>query len=87
MEPIAVTDKEAPKTDADKFKTIEEGLSWVLEFPDNIKASCTTSYSKMMNKLRAEAQNGWGELSSAYEYNGIKGRTSQGKMDFPESYI
>jgi len=84
MEPIAVTAKEAAKTRPDEFKTVEEGLSWVLEFPDNIKAACTTSYSKKMNKLRAEAQNGWAELSPAYEYSGIKGETSKGKMNFPE---
>jgi predicted dehydrogenase len=84
MEPIAVTAKEAAKTNPEKFKTIEEGLSWVLEFPENIKAACTTSYSKEMNKLRAEAQNGWAELSPAYEYKGIKGETAKGKMEFPE---
>lgn len=83
MEPVAVTAKEATKTDPEKFRTIEEGLSWVMEFPDNIKAACTCSYSKEMNKLRGEAQNGWAELSPAYEYNGIKGETSKGKMDFP----
>ncbi|HEY8898604.1 MAG TPA: Gfo/Idh/MocA family oxidoreductase [Niastella sp.] len=84
MEPIAVTAKEAAKTRPDEFKTVEEGLSWVLEFPDNIKAACITSYSKKMNRLRAEAQNGWAELSPAYEYSGIKGETSKGKMNFPE---
>jgi predicted dehydrogenase len=33
---------------------------------------------------RAEGQNGWAELSPAYEYKGIKGQTSQGKLNFPE---
>jgi predicted dehydrogenase len=84
LEPIAVTAKEAAKTKPDKFKTIEEGLSWVLEFPGNIKAGCTCSYTKEMNKLRAEGQSGWAELAPAYEYKGIKGETSQGKMNFPE---
>ncbi|WP_205509555.1 Gfo/Idh/MocA family protein [Longitalea arenae] len=84
MEPIAVTAKEAAKTDPEKFRSVEEGLSWVMEFPDNIKAACTTSYSKEMNKLRAEAENGWAELGPAYEYSGIKGQSSQGKMEFPE---
>lgn len=84
MEPIAVTAKEAQKTDPVKFKSVEEGLTWVLEFPNDIKAGCATSYSKEMNTLRAEAANGWAELSPAYGYSGIKGKTSAGDMNFPE---
>jgi len=84
MEPVAVTAKELPKTNPEKFQTVEEGLSWVMEFPGDIKAACTTSYSKKMNRLRAEGKNEWAELSPAYAYSGIKGETSQGKMDFPQ---
>lgn len=84
MEPVAVTAKELPKTNPEKFKTVEEGLSWVMEFPDNIKAACTTSYTKKMNRLRADGKNEWAQLSPAFAYSGIRGETSQGKMDFPQ---
>jgi predicted dehydrogenase len=84
MEPIAVRAQEGPKIDYEKFRNMEESLSWQFEFPDGIVAECETSYSKDMNLLRAEAQNGWAELTPAYEYEGIKGNTSSGKMKFEE---
>ena len=49
-----------------------------------ITAACSTSYSKEMNLLRLDAEKGWAELSPAYEYRGIKGKTSEGDMKFPE---
>ncbi len=84
LEPIAVTAQETPKTNPEKFKTIEEGLTWEFEFPGGIKAACSTSYSKEMNLLRITAEKGWAELSPAYEYKGIKGKTSNGDMKFPQ---
>lgn len=84
MEPIAVRAQEGPKKDQEKFRSVEESLAWQLEFPGNIIASCKTSYAEHQDILRAEAENGWFELSPAYAYKGIKGKTSDGKMDFPE---
>lgn len=84
LEPVAVTAQEGPKTDPAKFKTVEQSLSWQMEFPGGIIAECKTSYSQDMNLLRAETQSGWAELSPAYEYKGLKGKTSAGKMKFPE---
>ncbi|MET0391535.1 MAG: Gfo/Idh/MocA family oxidoreductase [Chitinophagaceae bacterium] len=84
MEPIAVTAKEGPKKDKETFRSVEESLTWQLEFPGGIIASCMTSYSQDANLLHADAEKGWFELSPAYEYKGIKGRTSGGEMKFPE---
>lgn len=84
MEPIAVRAQEGPKTDPEKFKTVEESLTWQMEFLNGIVANCKTSYSENLNVLRAEAENGWVELSPAYAYRGIKGRTSKGKMNFEQ---
>ena len=84
MEPIAVTAKEEPKTDPEKFKTIEETLNFRMEMPDGIVADCMCSYSKEANLLRAEAEQGWFQLSPSYSYKGIKGETSRGRMNFPE---
>src|SRR5690606_5037700 len=77
MEPIAVTAVEGPKTDPETFKEVEQSLTWRMEFADNIVAECKTSYSEAMNLLRAEAENGWFELSPAYPYSGIKGKSSK----------
>lgn len=84
MEPIAVTAQEGVKKNREKFKEVEESLSWRMEFADGIVAHCKTSYSEEMNVLRAEAEKGWFELSPAYEYSGIKGETSEGKMKFEQ---
>jgi predicted dehydrogenase len=82
--PIAVTAKEGKKTNPDKFKGVEESLSWTMEFPGGTVANCRTSYSEKYNLLKAEAENGWMQLKPAYEYSGIKGTTSEGKMDLPD---
>ncbi len=81
MEPIAVTAQEGPKTDAEKFKEVEESLTWQMEFPEGVTALCKTSYSESLNILRAEAEHGWAKLEPAYPYGGIKGETSEGEMD------
>lgn len=84
LEPIAVTAHETPKTKPEKFVSIEEGLTWEFEFAGGLKAACSASYSKDMNLMRITAQNGWAELSPAYDYKGIKGKTSNGDLRFPQ---
>ncbi|HEY6503547.1 MAG TPA: Gfo/Idh/MocA family oxidoreductase [Chitinophagaceae bacterium] len=83
MEPVAVRAQEGPKTDTDKFKDVEQSLSWQFEFPGNIVAEGRTSYNDSMNHLWAEAEKGWFEVTPAYNYSGQKGATSDGVMDFP----
>ncbi len=82
LEPIAVTAQEGPKTNKEMFKDIEETIFWQMEFPEGIKAECMCSYSKGTNLLRAEAEKGWFELSPTYAYRGLKGKTSEGEMNF-----
>lgn len=84
MEPVAVTAKEGKKTKPEKFKEVEESLSWEMEFPGGIICECKSSYSEQQNILRLESAKGWAELSPAYKYKGIKGKTSESKMDFPQ---
>lgn len=81
MEPIAVTAQEGPKTDLEKFSEVEESLTWEFEMPNGLRAKGKTSYSENMNDLRAEAENGWFELSPAFNYGGLKGETTTGKME------
>lgn len=82
IEPVAVWAQEGPKTDPDKFRSVEESLTWQMEFPNGIIAECKTSYAQSMNVLRAEAENGWAELSPAFAYGGINGKTSKGDLNF-----
>jgi predicted dehydrogenase len=84
LEPIAVTATELEKTNPEKFSSIEESLTWQMEMQNGIDARCECSYTKEMNLLRVEAEKGWFELSPGYNYDGIKGRTADGEMNFPE---
>jgi predicted dehydrogenase len=84
LEPVAVRAKEGPKTRPEKFKNIEQSLSWEMEFTGGIITECKASYSEVQNLLRIEAENGWAELNPAYKYEGIRGSSSNGKMDLPK---
>ncbi len=84
MEPIAVTARELPKSRPEKFSEVEEALSWEMEFPGGIIAYCKSSYSEVQNLLRIETDKGWAELKPAYKYRGIKGSSSESKMELPE---
>lgn len=84
--PIAVTAQFGKVTKPSIFHNVEQSIAWQLEFPGGIVADCNTSYADSLNILRAEAENGWFELSPAYEYEGKEGKTSKGKMDFPNIF-
>jgi predicted dehydrogenase len=84
MEPIAVRAQEGPKTDMEKFRDVEQSLSWQFEFPGGIIAEGKASYGEGMNHLRAEAEKGWFEIAPAFNYSGQQGQTSDGKMDLPK---
>jgi predicted dehydrogenase len=83
-EPIAVTAQEGPKKYRHKFKEVEEAINWQMEFPDGIIAQCSSSYIKKQNRLRIETENGWAELTPAYSYRDIKGKTAIGEMNFSQ---
>ena len=82
--PVAITAHALPVTDKEKFIDIEETLIWEMEMPDGIIAECKTSYSDVYNFIRVDAENGWFELDPAFSYSGIKGSTSQEKIEFTE---
>ncbi len=82
-EPVSVVAEEF-KTDMEKFSEVDETVNFTLTFPSGLKANCQTSYNKSYNKLRADAENGWFELSPAYTYGPLAGETSDGPMDFPQ---
>ncbi len=83
MLPIAVTAQEGKKTDFERFKEVEQSLTWQFEFPHGIIAEGYSSYNDSANFLRAEAEQGVFELTSAYNYTGQRGSTPAGAMNFP----
>jgi predicted dehydrogenase len=82
MEPIAVTAQSAPISDKEKFIDIEETLTFQMEMPNGLKAECKTSYTDGLNYLKAEAADGFFELQPAFNYSGLKGKTSNGIMEY-----
>ena len=82
-EPMYVTAREE-KTRLDVFKEVDETIYFELEFPGGTIANGVSSYNKNLNHLKAKAEKGWFELSSAYRYGGMRGETKDGKMNFPQ---
>ena len=84
VEPIAVTAQEGPKTNPDKFSEVEQSLTWQFEMSGGIIAEGQSSYGDGINFLKAEAEKGIFELTSAYNYSGQAGYTPDGNMNFPK---
>ena len=83
MEPLNVHAFEGAKRNKEKFKTIEESLTWRMEYASGIVAECSCSYSEYQNHLHVDAGKGWFEIAPAFSYGGIKGKTSDSKLEFP----
>lgn len=82
-EPLAVTAQFGPITDPIRFKDVEESLSWQFDFPDAVTVNGFTSYKTNIEQLLVTYEKGFVQLSPAYSYGPIKGRTSQGGLDLP----
>jgi predicted dehydrogenase len=80
--PTAVEARFAPITDRKRFKEVEEGIEWTFYFDNGLEAHCETSYTKDQNLMRVEAERGWFELSPAFAYDGLKGKSSEGEISF-----
>lgn len=86
--PIAVKAEFGEVTHPAYFRDVEQSVKWEMEFEDGVVADCETSYADPEEKklLSGEAENGWWKLDPAYSYEGKKGETSEGKMDYPNVY-
>ena len=80
--PIAATAKVGPVTRPEIFTDVEETMHFTLEFANGLVATGTTSYEGSLNEIRAEAPKGWIELKPAFNYNGLRGATSAGPLQF-----
>lgn len=81
-EPLYVTAQEY-KTDKDKFREVDETISWQMEFPDGEVAFCSTTYASSIERLLISAEDGWLELRPAFGYGPIKGKTHKGDLNLP----
>ncbi len=81
--PVAVTAREHPKKRPDIYVDVEETIEFTMEFENGLVAHGRTSYQENANNFRIEAERGWAELTTAYTYGPLAGRTSEGPMNFP----
>ncbi len=82
-EPLWVTAQYGPVTDTERFTTVEESVSWQMQFSDNTMVNGFTSYKSNIEQLYASASRGWFQLGPAYGYGPLKGRTHEGEMSLP----
>jgi glucose-fructose oxidoreductase len=78
LEPIAVTgrfENDYPEI----FTKTDSTAIFDLEFPGGVIAHCATSVTRNFNQLRVDCEKGWYELQPMQAYNGVQGRTSDGK--------
>ncbi|MFN4146962.1 MAG: Gfo/Idh/MocA family protein, partial [Runella sp.] len=81
-EPIWISAQES-KTDPVKFKEVDETITWQMGFPSGVIASCATTYNfNHFERLYVVGEKGFVELSPAYSYGPIKGRTHKGEMSW-----
>src|SRR5688572_27949336 len=67
------------KTDAVKFKEVDETIMWQTKFPSGAVSNCVSTYSANgLSGFRAAATRGWFGLEPAYYYGGNRGRRSDG---------
>jgi predicted dehydrogenase len=78
--PVSITAKNITKN-KDFFKQVEGSMEWEMLFPSGYSSKCYTSYEDDANYLKAEAEKGTFELSPAFSYSGIQGKTPEGSMN------
>ncbi len=73
------------KTDAVKFREVDETITWQTKFPSGVISNCVTTYAaKGLSGFRAATTGGWFGLEPAYFYSGNRGQRSDGKeINFP----
>jgi len=72
------------KTMPKKFDETDETVTFQFEFPSGVVANCETSHNASMNYLYVSANDGWIELDPYSQYGGLKGKTNEGPLDFPQ---
>lgn len=82
-DPIWVTAQET-KTDPILFAEVDETVTFQMGFPSGAIASCGTTYAfNNYERLYMIGEKGFAELSPAFSYGPIKGRTHLGPLNQP----
>jgi predicted dehydrogenase len=82
-EPLWVTAQFGPITDKERFKDVEESVSWQMQFLGGALVNGFSSYKSNIEQLYVSTNDGWLQLSPAYSYGPLKGKTNDGDMKMP----
>jgi len=82
VEPLYVT-AQSFATRPEHIKEVDEVTTFQLEFPGGTVANLDTGFHANFNYLKAFAERGWFQLEPFSGFGGIRGRTSQGELSFP----
>jgi predicted dehydrogenase len=69
-----------------RFDQVEENVSWTMQFPSGIVASCSTTYgANMAGYFRVYGAKGWMQVDQAFVYEGVHLRAefAGSKLDEP----
>lgn len=78
MEPLKVLSAKHSTNRPDTFFEVDETTEYVLEFPNQVKASGKTSVGENVNMLQVSCKDGSYMLSPMQAYNGLRGERSDG---------
>jgi predicted dehydrogenase len=82
-EPVEVYAQIVNPPDDDRYREVEETISFMLRFPSGAIANCAASYGAHESKdMRIRLQNGWIDLENAFAYKGQRMRIARRKDDF-----
>ena len=82
-EPLWVTAQYGPISDTERFKDVEETVSWQMQFPSGAMVNGFSSYKSNIEQLYVSANKGFVQLSPAYSYGPLKGKTHEGDLKLP----
>ena len=83
MEPVEVISARSSTNRPELFTEVDETTEFQLRFPNGLIGYGKTSVGESTNILRVDCEWGWYELSPMQQYNGVGGRTSDGKVFAP----
>ncbi len=79
QDPVGVKAAAQSTNFPDVYKEVDETTAFELDFESGIVANGLTSVGERSNHLKVRCENGWYEIEPLQSYNGVKGRTSDGK--------
>jgi predicted dehydrogenase len=87
VEPISIIANFGPVTNKEKFKEVEESVSWNMGYADGSTFTGFTSYNTNIEVLDVRASKGWLRMSPAFSYGPLAGETHLGKMTQPIVHV